>query len=633
MVQLLLAILAHAALGVVLFGATLLTGIAIEGWGRDGARKPAEAPCFTYCYGTAAVGLLGYLSLWGAIAAWSALGAMILLVGYGLHRCRTALPQLASLVRPFALGAPAILLFVVVMGIAFHGPTSYLGGSPFRDETFYASRLAVLATNPAITTDLGVEGLPFDYNWSKLLPVVYGAPLYRLGCIDPYLFLVATAPVSMCGWLLLLFERRAPEPGAAGSALAAALLLAATPGYVGWLVESPPVGIVLPLAALPLEFYRRRHAPGRLLAVAVLALLIVLVSKPPALSYFLPALLLPLILRARERLGTRAFAGLGLAVLVGIAGLGLAIIALNMPYFMAMGMDQLQPLPPILGHALYPEPGDPWFTRLGAVADPLWAMLVIVAAFGLPLPTWLRVAILIAALSAAWLPNVAMISLKCAAATVAFVALHERRVTVSLQLLLYLVAVVLVIAGAFRFGTIGLVALLLFLAALASPVILTRFEGRLGPLLAYVGAAAAIAALLAVGRFSAAGDAYLAKNNALSRDYFAIWQKAAGVPPDALIFTDQAELLEATTFPLRAARQIFLASWYDNAVLRNDQTQRDARLKLNQDVLTGRARPSALRLSRPYSAYFAVMAADRAAPANFREVDRAGALLLYRIED
>jgi hypothetical protein len=96
-----------------------------------------------------------------------------------------------------------------------------------------------------------------------------------------------------------------------------------------------------------------------------------------------------------------------------------------------------------------------------------------------------------------------------------------------------------------------------------------------------------------------------------------IWQAVRErVPADALIFTDQTGrdngfLGGWNTYVLNGQRQVYISSWYESYQLRIDPAARDARLQVNDEVLSGQLDPAQVKTSRQYGSFFAVVSAQR----------------------
>ena len=106
-------------------------------------------------------------------------------------------------------------------------------------------------------------------------------------------------------------------------------------------------------------------------------------------------------------------------------------------------------------------------------------------------------------------------------------------------------------------------------------------------------------------------------------------------PERALIFTDQTgnepgRLTGWNDFSLGAERQFYVSTW-SVSKLRLDDAARKRRLSLNAAVLKGQCPPESLALSRNYDAYFAAVAVGRTIPENFVEVYGNADYGLFRI--
>ncbi len=107
------------------------------------------------------------------------------------------------------------------------------------------------------------------------------------------------------------------------------------------------------------------------------------------------------------------------------------------------------------------------------------------------------------------------------------------------------------------------------------------------------------------------------------------------VPADALVFTDQTGpargfLQGWNTFVQYGQRQVFLASWFQSPALQADPAARDARLKTNQDVLSGVLDPALVATRRTYGAFYAVVSTGRRLPPQWSQEYANRDYALYR---
>jgi hypothetical protein len=105
-----------------------------------------------------------------------------------------------------------------------------------------------------------------------------------------------------------------------------------------------------------------------------------------------------------------------------------------------------------------------------------------------------------------------------------------------------------------------------------------------------------------------------------------IWQAVRErVPPNALVFTDETgrdhRLLGGwNTYVLHGQRQVFISSWFQSLKLQANPAERDARLQMNDDVLSGQLDPTRAKTSRPYSSFFAVVSVGRHLPPRWHRI-------------
>ena len=114
-----------------------------------------------------------------------------------------------------------------------------------------------------------------------------------------------------------------------------------------------------------------------------------------------------------------------------------------------------------------------------------------------------------------------------------------------------------------------------------------------------------------------------------------IWQAVRErTPANALVFTDEVAdelglISSANTYVQHGQRQVFFAAWMYSARFRNDAEGRRARLQLNNAVLRGQRAPADIPTSRSYGGFFAVVAATRAMPDDWRPLYRNDGHALY----
>jgi hypothetical protein len=115
-----------------------------------------------------------------------------------------------------------------------------------------------------------------------------------------------------------------------------------------------------------------------------------------------------------------------------------------------------------------------------------------------------------------------------------------------------------------------------------------------------------------------------------------LWDATRELTPEhALIFTDQTgndpgRLTGWNDFSLRAERQFYVSTW-SVSKLRLDDAARKRQLSLNAAVLAGQCSPHSLALSQNYDGYFAAVAAGHKMPEHFVKVYGNADYGLYRI--
>jgi hypothetical protein len=122
----------------------------------------------------------------------------------------------------------------------------------------------------------------------------------------------------------------------------------------------------------------------------------------------------------------------------------------------------------------------------------------------------------------------------------------------------------------------------------------------------------------------------------LTTDDYELWRAVRRVvPPDGLVFTSMTgKAVDGrqgwNNYPGIAGRQLYLAGWYDGRLTSRPE-ELDRRLLLNNRVLTGRAAPSGIALTRRFSSYFAVVPRGTSVPPTFRKVWANRSFVLYRV--
>jgi hypothetical protein len=115
-----------------------------------------------------------------------------------------------------------------------------------------------------------------------------------------------------------------------------------------------------------------------------------------------------------------------------------------------------------------------------------------------------------------------------------------------------------------------------------------------------------------------------------------IWQAVRKhTPPDALIFTDQTGrdpglMTGWNTYVLNGQRQVYISSWFQSQQLQANPVAREARLKVNDDVLSGQLNPNRANTSRKYGSFFAVVSIGRQPLPRWQQIYANKDYALYR---
>jgi hypothetical protein len=670
--RLTLAILYHVGLGVLLAGIVWSVGYAwlLALW----RRSPPPSPVFAYPVGLLAILVACALFLTNR---WLGLPAAALLVAPLGLAAREALPPALPVRRAAASVAwalPAVVGLGATIGFFLHGPTRRVDSNAFGDVVWYAAKLASAKRSLFPLHDLSAAGV--DLWRAELGPTLVGATISYLPGTDPFLFHTSLLPAFLGASLCVGFTLTGGS--LAEPRLRLALLAVGMAAYPSWLAESPPVTLALPLAFSIFALLDER-LPKR-----QLALLLAVVAADLALTkglVLVPLAILGAFALRRHRLTRRERLGVAIAVPVAVAAVLAATLA-NSWWVLKAADLHFQPLTAYRGLR---EQLDTRSTIRLAPALQLAGYLL------LGLVLWRRRATaLLAALAVCllWSWTILEYSIEIGLGTIVLLTvleLRRRPPPPADDLLLAAAAACLALGAWFRdFGGIraalaesaclaavvlsGLVStaepdrrrLLAFhlrLYAVAGAVALLALSGHalVAGLAVLAGAAAygaarpprravsfAAAGLLALGCAAAvrAGDTDDLRlgtydTTLLTRDHYAVWHRVAEVvPDDALVFTDETGPNVAAAegqnyYPAVAGRQVYLAGWYQSR-LREDDRDRERRLRLNELVLDGRVSPHAADPARRYGAYYAV-AREGPHPASFRRLYASGRLALYRI--
>ena len=607
------------ALLVALVGA----GLGPAGGTAEGARTAAAFPiglsaagAFAACWLAGGAGVAAA----GAIVAGGALACAARRSSRETFACFTA-----GAWRRLPVGLLVALLFTQL----WHGPSDVCGNVPMGDLVYYGARCNMLAARPWPHVNLGLEGEVFSYfnALPSALVAVVMQMLERLGAERPdgQTVLVAGSAAFAALWLPAAFAACAGAGGRGAAAFASGLLVLGSVMYGSWILESPPVCTLLPLAPVTTALVLR--AGGRLGgilgggAAGIAGSLAGKVTAAPFLAALAGAEALGAVTRASRAARTAALAAGALAA----AG---AAFMVWRHWDLVRGVGLFGPFSLELLHANASE----WSWKWPILAKDLGLVLVMAGAFCCRWSVRVSVASAVAAHLA--IPFFFSSAQPCACLVLAAALLLEAPVGRAALRMAALGGALLSLhawardpGGAWAFAAW---ALLVLQAVLPAP----------GP--AWRPAWFAAAFLAATGFLATAAgglrlDALYWQEGVLTPGVRASWRAVRTlVPPDALLFTDQVAADQSltggwNTYAMTGERQVFLANWVQSEVLRARPERVPELLRMNEAVLSGRMAPWEVPLSRRYSEAWA-LTAPREAPHERWERRAAGdGWMLWRI--
>lgn len=600
MLELTVAIVAHAGLGVALATAVWAVGLGC-------VRALDEGDGLAYAFGLL---VLSVAALLVVASPWLGPVALVLVLA-PLARLRGSGGVFRRAVPAFGWSLPAALGLGLALGLN-HGPTRDEDSSAYGDMLFYAAKTIAATESLPPFRDLTVEGehhVWVESGWTFLAAAVAWLP-----GVDVILLQAATAPaflvvaVAIGLGLLPRHERRS-----AWLPLAAILAVSLT-AYPTWLTESPPVALAVPLA-FPVYALWRRRFPSVWLAVAVTAI---------GADFFLtkgfggiPFAVVMAVVLVRDH----ARRALPYLVAIGAAAAGTVVFMLTSAWLTDLLEVKFLPADAVRGLRRQLDVRD---TQAAAPAF-LVGGQVLLAAVLLHARAFTFAGALAASLLANWIVGGHGFDI-AVGLTVLLAALFflERQDLLERHRLLVAAAGISLTVSAWFRDIAGVHAGFLLVALFAAGLV-AAFVRRPLPVVA-------AAAVVALGVLLGLGE----RQTTLTRADYALWKHVADtVPVDALVFTSQTGPQVTGTqgwnyYPGVAGRQVYFAGW-SNGRLVVDRARLAHRLRLNREVLSGRLSPTLLRLSRRYGAYYAVLLRGERAPPSFRLVYGNERFAVYRI--
>lgn len=600
MLELTVAIIAHAAIGVALAAAIWAVGLGC-------VRGLGEGVALAYPFGLLVLSVAALVVLaspWlGPVALVLLLAPLVRLRGSGAFR--VAAPA-------FAWSLPAALGLGLALGHLNHGPTAEEDSSAYGDMLFYAAKTVAATESPFPFRELTVEGE--SHAWVETGWTFLAAALSWLPGVDVVLLQAATAPAFLVAAVAIgLGLRAVPERRSVWLPVAAVLAVSLT-AYPTWLTESPPVALAAPLA-FPLYAIWRRHLPTAWFAAAITVIGIDLFLTKGFGG--IPFAVVATVVLLRDHAGRRW----AYFLFVAAAAAGAVVFVLTSAWLADLLELRFLPADAVRGLRRQLDVRD---TQAAAPAFQVVGQAVLAAAL-LRARAFTFTAALGASLFANWIVgghgfDIA-VGLSVLLAALFFL---ERPDLLERHRVLVAAAAVSLTTSAWFRDIAGVHAGFLLVALLAGGLVAAAVR-RPVPV-------AAAAAAVALGVVLGLGE----RQTTLTRADYALWNHVADtVPVDALVFTSQTGPQVTGTqgwnyYPGIAGRQVYLAGW-SNGRLVVDRAQRARRLRLNREVLSGRLPPTLLRLSRRYGAYYAVLLRGERAPISFRLVYGNERFALYRI--
>ncbi len=536
--------------------------------------------------------------------------------------------RLGSIPRPEALRVAIGTLFAaalsVTLGVLLHGPSATLDSRAFGDLFYYINKVVSASGSLVPLHDLLAEGQRIIY--VEGAPSFVGAALSWLPWFDPVLFNVVTLPcflfVSLVVGARLIADGRELDGG-----LLVATIALSSMAYVTFLTESPPMAFALPLAFAAYRVWADRLSTATLAAIVSLVGVDLLLTKVVGLIPFGIVLLGVLLSRHPLTSGSSRARTITAVVVAGAGVVAIVVLFATADWYAGLARREFFPREAwdgLRGQLDGISTGElaPAATIVGQVALLAWLLRHRSYALAIALS---------ASVAASWfVRGIVFEGALGPLALLIALAAWERRIP---RDLLFTVAVVAILGSIWLrevYGVrTGTLLLLLGLAALFPAFERTRRALRLS---------------VAAGAVTAAGVVALAAtplelstlDPTLTRDDYTIWQRVnETTPPDALVFTSltgpRITMDEGwNNYPSIAGRQLYIAGWYDGKLTAHP-IERNRRLALNRDVLSGARRPSTLDLSRSYDGYYAVLRASETPPEGFEPIYDNDLYTLYRV--
>jgi hypothetical protein len=553
--------------------------------------------------------------------------------------------------RALALSLLKVLPSLLVLSFAFgcwmsllwHGPTAVIPGASAGDQIFYSSAVWAITANPILTgwPYLANEGETYFYA-NFLFPSV-GAAFARILPLDSFLFMCSIAGVAVLGTGLAIhayFVERASLRIASLEALILILALISAGRTPYWIVNSPPVAYVVPLTVAVWFWAVRGRQSAKAASIAVAASIIgSALSKVTAAGTLPPLALVELIPHLHR--SSRVLQVILTLLVVACAAYASLMLVEHLPSFLrliGLGVTGIGPR----SYDYIAHRGFSVSTAWPYMAQDAGILLMIVAAFRLV--NWREASaitfglILVLAYSfLTWVNFMCVAIILALAATDDVSSLRRSRWLVVAAFVLVSPPMIVTDEAGFSTGLvwcaiITAVALVTIDAARPPPARLPAFQALVASLFLTV----TLLMLFASARGTLVLNSGWPGSAALTPQLRDIWLAVRErVPPDALIFTDQTGRDTGftsgwNTYVLNGQRQVYIASWFQSQQFQDNPAAAEARLRINDDVLSGQLEPARVKTSRQYGSFFAVVSTGRRPLPRWHQIYANRDYVLYR---
>jgi len=673
-------IVAHAILGAAVAVLVFAAGLGVLAYGRRLLGRPfvPEDVVLGYPFGLVVVVLALYLALVHPVGA--VIGTALLLAA--LWPLRALPPELrvgaAAAGRAALRAAPLALGFALVNGFLFHGATHDLNSHVLGDNAAWVSRTYSLQVDAVHYPDLTTLGYSFPRP-EAATPII-AAALGRVLPIDFFLFGAAAMPMflvlAVAGGVGGLRARIGPIPRTApGLAVIGGLLVVGSLTYPSWVPETTTMALALPLA-LTVAWLTLTRVDFTAFLLVTFAILVAIVTTKILASVAVVAVLGAQLVQAYGPIRGKRLAGIALTALAAFL-VAAALFFTSAAWILDQLHLQFLPWTAVkgIGHFLHRR----------TVSDAALALRVAgVAVLGVVLVRrrqWPLLTGLVLATASYWL-----ISGQEFVASAVFVVLvigacllqepnaGDRLPLAGAAALLavgswwldqteyrgsFALAVTLAAGGMLAFwdaGPLQVVLVSLLSASLVALGLAGHVDFGAVAAAAVIGAAllprarlrvaapVAVVCVLAVGSGAALARAVRAHDanfgvydeTVYPHQEYLVWRRVHAVSSShTLVFTsltgDVITPRQGWDYYAGAAgRQVYVAGWAASP-LRVHASALQTRLRLNQEVLTGRLAPGAVPGAAKFTQFLAVLLAGEQHPSAFRRLYANDLYALYEI--